>query len=83
MNRKDFISTVIPLATVTTAFPKSINLNKKIPSKKIPTYLKKGDLVALEGGIPHDLKALETSTVRLSLNKADSARRVEDVAKNS
>ncbi len=45
--------------------------------------LKKGDLVALEGGIPHDLKALETSTVRLSLNKADSAKRVEDVAKNS
>lgn len=45
--------------------------------------LKKGDLVSLEGGIPHDLKALETSTVRLSLNKADSAKRVEDVAKNS
>jgi quercetin dioxygenase-like cupin family protein len=45
--------------------------------------LKKGDLVALEGGVSHDLKALETSTVRLSLNKADSAKRVEDVAKNS
>src|SRR5690606_27853609 len=45
--------------------------------------LKKGDLVALEGGIPHDLNALETSTVRLSLNKADSAKRVEDVARNS
>jgi len=45
--------------------------------------LKKGDLVALEGGVPHDLKALETSTVRLSLNKADSATRVEGVAKNS
>ncbi|HLT49113.1 MAG TPA: cupin domain-containing protein [Aequorivita sp.] len=45
--------------------------------------LKKGDMVALEGGVPHDLKALETSTVRLSLNKADSAKRVEDVAKNS
>jgi quercetin dioxygenase-like cupin family protein len=45
--------------------------------------LKKGDLIALEGGVPHDLKALETSTVRLSLNKADSAKRVKDVAKNS
>jgi quercetin dioxygenase-like cupin family protein len=45
--------------------------------------LKKGDLVALDGGIPHDLKAIEVSTVRLSLNKADSAKRVEDVAKNS
>ena len=41
--------------------------------------LKKGDLIGLEGGVPHDLKALETSTVRLSLNKADSAKRVEGV----
>lgn len=41
--------------------------------------LKRGDLICLEGGIPHDLKALETSTVRLSLNKADSAKRVEIV----
>src|SRR5690554_6261265 len=41
--------------------------------------LKRGDLICLEGGIPHDLKALETSTVRLSLNKADSAKRVEGV----
>jgi quercetin dioxygenase-like cupin family protein len=45
--------------------------------------LKKGDLVALEGNIPHDLKALEDSIVRLSLNKADTTKRVEDVAKNS
>lgn len=45
--------------------------------------LKRGDLIALEGGVPHDLTALETSTVRLSLNKADSAKRVEDVAKQS
>lgn len=41
--------------------------------------LKKGDLIALEGGVPHDLKALETSIVRLSLNRADSAQRVESV----
>lgn len=41
--------------------------------------LKKGDLIGLEGGVPHDLKALETSTVRLSLNKGDSAKRVEGV----
>ena len=41
--------------------------------------LRKGDLVGLEGGVPHDLKALETSTVRLSLNKGDSAKRVEGV----
>lgn len=41
--------------------------------------LKKGDLIALDGGVPHDLLAMETSTVRLSLNKADSAKRVEGV----
>ncbi len=45
--------------------------------------LKKGDIVALDGNVPHDLKAQENSTVRLSLNKADSAKRVEEVAKNS
>lgn len=45
--------------------------------------LKKGDLIALEGGVPHDLTAKATSTVRLSLNKADTAQRVEDVAKQS
>lgn len=45
--------------------------------------LKKGDLVALEGNVPHDLKALENSIVRLSINKADTVKRVEDVAKNS
>lgn len=45
--------------------------------------LKRGDLIALEGGVPHDLTAMETSVVRLSLNKADSAKRVEDVVKQS
>lgn len=41
--------------------------------------LKKGSLIGLEGGVPHDLTALEDSIVRLSLNKADSAKRVEEV----
>lgn len=45
--------------------------------------LRKGDLVALEGHVPHDLLAVEDSIVRLSLNKADSAQRVEDVANKS
>ena len=45
--------------------------------------LDKGDLIALEGNVPHDLVALKDSIVRLSLHKADSAKRVEDVAKNS
>lgn len=45
--------------------------------------LKKGDLIGLEGNIPHDLTALEDSIVRLSLNKADSAKRVEKVVEGS
>lgn len=45
--------------------------------------LNKGDLIALEGNVPHDLKAVKDSIVRLSLNSADTAKRVEDVAKNS
>ncbi|EGV43532.1 cupin [Bizionia argentinensis JUB59] len=46
-------------------------------------HLKKGDLIALEGGVPHDLTATATSIVRLSLNKLDSAKRVEDVVSKS
>ena len=45
--------------------------------------LNRGDLVSLDGGVPHDLTAVKDSIVRLSLNKSDSAKRVEDVAKNS
>ncbi|MCG2460271.1 cupin [Flavobacteriaceae bacterium F89] len=46
-------------------------------------FLDKGALVALEGNVPHDLTAVKDSIVRLSLNKADSAKRVEAVAKDS
>ncbi len=43
--------------------------------------LKKGDLVALDGNVPHNLKAIDNSIVRLSLNTLDSVKRVEGVAK--
>lgn len=43
--------------------------------------LKKGDLVALDGGIPHDLNAITDCIVRLTLSKKDSAQRVRDVVK--
>jgi len=43
--------------------------------------LNKGDLIALEGNVPHGLIAIKDSIVRLSLNKADSVTRVENVAK--
>ena len=45
--------------------------------------LKKGDLVYLEGDVPHDLRAEEDSTVRLTLTKADTAERVKGVADDS
>lgn len=41
--------------------------------------LEKGDLIALEGGVPHDLKAKTNSIVRLTLTKYDQTDRVEKV----
>ena len=44
--------------------------------------LTKGDLIALDGGIPHDLKAKADCIVRLTLSKADSLKRVEKVVED-
>lgn len=44
--------------------------------------LKKGDLIALDGGVPHDLKAVEDSIVRLTLTKYDETSRVKNVVNN-
>jgi len=41
--------------------------------------LEKGDLIALEGSVPHDLKAKTDSIVRLTLTKYDQTDRVEKV----
>ncbi|PKR81105.1 cupin [Brumimicrobium salinarum] len=45
--------------------------------------LEAGDILTLEGGIPHDLKAKTESVVRLTLSKQDVSSRVEQVAKDS
>lgn len=65
-----------PFAIVVEIFDGSIDfgVNGEVHS------LSKGDLISLEGGVPHDLTAMQDSIVRLSLNKGDSAKRVEDVA---
>ena len=41
--------------------------------------LVKGDIIALEGAVPHDLKATKDSIVRLTLTKHDKVERVEKV----
>mgnify|MGYP000405330765 CR=1 FL=1 len=41
--------------------------------------LKKGDLIALEGNVPHDLTCISDCIIRLSLSIKDSADRVEKV----
>lgn len=42
-------------------------------------HLEKGDLIALSGSVPHDLKAVEQSVVRLTLSKFDDSERVKQV----
>ncbi|MCL5128017.1 MULTISPECIES: cupin domain-containing protein [unclassified Algibacter] len=43
--------------------------------------LKKGAILALDANVPHDLKGLEDSIIRLSISIADKVQRVEDVTK--
>ena len=43
--------------------------------------LNEGDVIALEGNIMHELKALKESVVRLSLHKGDTVARVKGVLK--
>ncbi len=42
--------------------------------------LVKGDIIALEASVPHDLKATIDSIIRLTLSKSDSSKRVMKVA---
>lgn len=43
------------------------------------TILNAGDVIAVDGSVLHELKALEESVVRLSLHKSDSVERVKKV----
>ena len=45
--------------------------------------VKKGDLLTLSGGVPHNLIARKESVIRLTLSKLDSSKRVEGVAEKS
>lgn len=41
--------------------------------------LKRGDLLSLEGNVPHDLQCQSDSIIRLSLSKKDTVERVREV----
>lgn len=41
--------------------------------------LERGDMIAVDANVPHNLMANDDSIVRLSLHSGDSAKRVEDV----
>lgn len=43
--------------------------------------MKRGDLIALDGNVPHHLKGIDDSVIRLSLSKKDSAERVFSLVK--
>ena len=45
--------------------------------------VKKGDLLTLSGGVPHNLIAKKESIIRWTLSKLDSSKRVEGVAEKS
>jgi muramoyltetrapeptide carboxypeptidase len=47
MNRKAFLTSILPLASVTPAFSYDHFLHDTDSSKKIPPYLKKGDLIGI------------------------------------
>ncbi|MDQ2719038.1 MAG: LD-carboxypeptidase [Bacteroidota bacterium] len=47
MNRKDFLSAIVPLATASTAFVKNKFIDKQDSLKKIPSYLKVGDTIGI------------------------------------
>ncbi len=47
MNRKDFLSAVVPLVSVATAFRENSSLENNHVLKKIPPYLKRGDTIGI------------------------------------
>ncbi|HLS29947.1 MAG TPA: hypothetical protein VK021_03750 [Flavobacteriaceae bacterium] len=65
-----------PFPIVVEVFDGAINFGIRDEEKIL---MKTGDLISLKGGIPHDLKAVEDSIVRLSLVKSDSVSRVKEV----
>ncbi len=47
----------------------------------VKKLLRKGDLIALDENIPHDLACIEDCIVRLSISNMDTADRVKNIIK--
>lgn len=65
-----------------TAFPIAVEMvagELKFGVKGEELSLAKGDLIALEGNVPHNLKAKTNCIVRLTLTKNDDVDRVKKV----
>lgn len=41
--------------------------------------MKSGDMIGMEGNIPHDLTATEDTIIRLSISHSDTAKRIQEV----
>jgi len=64
-----------PFPIVVEVFKGAINFGVNGSKHK----LNAGNLITLEGAIPHDLTAMEDTIVRLSLSKKDSMERVQKI----
>jgi len=65
-----------------TAFPIVVQVvegNIDFGVRKEVLKMEKGNLIALEGNVHHDLKANENSIIRLTLTKHDTTDRVKNV----
>lgn len=68
-----------------TAFPIIIHIldgSIELGVNKEILPMKKGDVIHLNSNIPHDLRAIENTIVRLTLSKHDSIERVKQVVED-
>jgi len=64
-----------PFPIVIEVFEGALNLGVKGEKK----LLKKGDLIALDANVPHNLNCVKNCTVRLSISIADGIKRIQDL----
>ena len=65
-----------------TPFPIVIHLLKGNITMRIKdedVFLQNGDIISLDGNIPHDLTAIDDAIIRLTLSKLDKVERLDSV----